>query len=155
MPIAGSPGGNNPRNVQKRKGTEVKVFATILWVVTTLLMLTAPVTASAKTPFMLKERKELALFSCLSRNYKSIGIDISSHEWSPFHPRYKELTERRSVDYDIKYIEFMDKHTGNFYKEQIAVKAEIRQHPFTTIFAKRMEFSESKALRDFIIKNPL
>lgn len=49
----------------------------------------------------------------------------------------------------------MDKHTGNFYKEQISVKAEVRQPPFTTIFAKCMGFSESKALRDFIIRNPL
>lgn len=121
-----------------------------------LLICMIPFPALAKEPKWFKEQKEVAVFFCLRMNYQALGVDIAEHDFSGFHPRYMEITQRRrSPEYSDKYFDFLEKTVGNFYREEISVKAEVRQPPFTTIFAKCMEFSESKALRDFIIRNPL
>jgi hypothetical protein len=118
-------------------------------------LLIMPLPSFSKVPMMLKEQKEMALFSCLSRNYSEVGANISEHEWSPFHPRYAALMERRNPEYDQKYDEFMKKNVGSFYKEEVPIHSEAHKRPYTAIFAKCVIFSESKALRDFITKNPL
>jgi hypothetical protein len=133
----------------------MKTILKSVFITSMAAVLIAPVSALTKEPRWLKEQKELALQSCLAQNYRALGSDIYSHDYSAFHPRYKQLTDRRGPEYDLKYIAFLEENAGGFYKEEISVKAEGRNPPFTTIFAKCMEFSESKALRDFITKNPL
>lgn len=102
-----------------------------------------------------KIRAERALFSCLRSNFQKIGVDAFKNDYSYFHPRYLPLSTRSSVDYDIKFEDFLEKQTGDFYKEEVSVKAENTPRPHTVIFAKCVEFSESKVLRDFFRKNPL
>lgn len=102
-----------------------------------------------------KIRTERALFTCLRTNYQKIGVDAFKNDYSYFHPRYLPLSTRSNIDYDTKFGDFLEKQTGDFYKEEVSVKAENTPRPHTVIFAKCVEFSESKVLRDFFRKNPL
>jgi hypothetical protein len=102
-----------------------------------------------------KLRSENALFNCLRMNYQKLGVDVLKNDYSYFHTRYLPLSARSNIDYDLKYGEFLDKQVGNFYKEEVSVKAENNRGPHTAIFAKCVEFSDSKALREFFQKNPL
>jgi hypothetical protein len=112
-------------------------------------------TPHAKPVDLSKLRSENALFTCLRMNYQKLGVDIFKNDYSYFHPRYLALSTRSNIDYDLKYAEFLDKQVGDFYKEEVSVKAENSRGPYTVVFAKCVEFSESKALRDFFQKNPL
>jgi hypothetical protein len=117
-----------------------------------LIMVDAPL---AKPVDLNKLRSERALFTCLRMNYQKLGIDISKNDYSYFHSRYLPLSSRSNVDYDLKYGEFLERQVGDFYKEEVSVKAENSRGPHTVVFAKCVEFSESKALREFFQKNPL
>jgi hypothetical protein len=109
----------------------------------------------AKPVDLNKLRSERTLFTCLRMNYQRISPDVFKNDYSYFHPRYLPLSTRSRPDYDLKFGEFMEKQVGDFYKEEISVKAENSRGPHTVIFAKCIEFSESKVLREFFRKNPL
>jgi site-specific DNA-adenine methylase len=118
------------------------------------LLITSNVSV-AKSVDLNKLRSEDTLFTCLRMNYQKISPDAFKNDYSYFHPRYLPLSSRSRADYDLKFGEFLEKQVGDFYKEEISVKAENSRGPHTVIFAKCIEFSESKALRDFFQKNPL
>lgn len=109
----------------------------------------------AKPVDLNKLRTERALFSCLRLNYQKTNSDVFKNDYSFFHPRYLPLSTRSRPDYDLKFAEFLEKQTGDFYKEEISVKAENSRGPHTVVYAKCVEFSESKVLLEFFKKNPL
>lgn len=111
--------------------------------------------ALAKPADLNKLRSERALFTCLRMNYQKISPDVFKNDYSYFHPRFLPLSTRSRADYDLKFGEFLEKEVGDYYKEEISVKAENSRGPHTVIFAKCIEFSESKTLREFFQKNPL
>ncbi len=137
-------------------GVEVKRFFLIgVGSFTMYAMLLPGNVAHARSTDLLKLRSELALFSCVKINYQSLGVDIFKSDFSYFHPRYKTVLNQSTVEDDSRLGEFLTKHAGTFYKEEISVKSENSRGPYTIIFAKCTEFADSTMLRAFFQKNPL
>jgi hypothetical protein len=110
--------------------------------------------ASAKNSLFLNERKELALLQCLRENYSKLGIDLYSHDYSALHEKYINLKKHRTVEGDLLAIAFVEKHTSDYYKENISIKNENNKPPpFTLIFARCMDFYKSKKLDTFLRNN--
>lgn len=129
-------------------------FGKVLQVLTTYLMLSFTSLSFAKSVDSAKLYSELAFRSCLSINYKNLGVDIFKNDFSYFHPRYLSLPDRSNAEYDARLGEFLIKYTSNFYKEEISVKSE-GSGPHNVIFAKCAEFVDSKIFYEFIKKNNL
>lgn len=122
-------------------------------VITSMLALCAISThTEAKSETRKKLLAELALQYCLSSNYSKIGFDYRKHDFSAYHTRYKNITGGYTPENQIKFTQFIESETSNFYQSRIAVKAENLSEPHTIIFAKCMEFYNSKQLVLFLRK---
>lgn len=122
---------------------------------TMLLLLIAiqpsPTTAREVPIDLIEAQRELALLQCLQTNYKSIGSPITANDWSNFSPRYQASKGlATNFDWQSTFRSFVDTEVQDYYKEELSVKAEGHQPPFTHIFSKCMAFYKSEKLHRFL-----
>lgn len=91
---------------------------------------------------------------CLRINYLHLGYDIYRHDVSMFYGKYAKFSNSKGVEYDLAFMEFMEKNASNFHEEQVSIKNEAGDSPpFTPVFAKCMGFYKSKELDVFVRKH--
>ncbi len=131
---------NNPIN-------RLSIFAYVF------LFISSNAYAKDNTKIYMRERADEALMLCLNINYSNLGAykteelkDYSAWTYNLY------LNQDYSAEGSFALTDFVEKNAGNFYKENLSLKAEGQTPPFNAIFARCMDFYRSKKLKQFLIK---
>ena len=105
------------------------------------------------TKMYVRERADIALKQCLDANYAQLGTykkedlkDYSGWTYNIF------LDQSYTIDGSNALTEFVEKNTGEFYKENLQYYSELSPHPHNAIFARCMDFHRSNKLKQFLKK---
>lgn len=121
-----------------------------------VFLLACPFLAGAKNKkhIYIQDRREMALNVCLSENYAKLGAYNSdkAKDYSLWTYSYY-LDYKFTLDGETAFHDFIEKNTGNFYKENLAIKVETNPPPYNAIFARCMTFYDSQKLRNFLLRS--
>lgn len=91
--------------------------------------------------------REFSLKICLELNYESLGAYKTEKSRD-----YTTASPPISPQQSIRLVKYIKKQAGNFYTENLPIDSELSPPPYNAIFARCMNFYQSRDLIEFIQK---
>lgn len=91
--------------------------------------------------------KDFSLKICLEINYEKLGAYKSGSLKD-----YTTISPPISPQQSIKLVKYIENKAGNFHKENLPIDSELTPPPYNAIFARCINFHNSKELHKYLTK---